>query len=248
MTNPTHPAPDLTFGLDAPLHGVMSTMRAMRKLRPDPVDPDLLTKLVEAATWAPSGGNVQAYSFVVVTDRDQIARLAELWQVTANFYLGTAATVVPDGMTEDKYERMRQALRAQRDNFANTPAVIVPCYDSGPWQRKILKNGTELANATRRLGPRRALTMGRNFRRFADVGEAGSVYPGVQNLLLTARALGLAATLTTWHQLLEDEFKQVLGIPARVNTYALIPIGYPAGNFGPVARKPAESVIHWDHW
>lgn len=240
--------PDLAFGTDAPLHQVMSTMRAMRKLRPEPVDPDLLVQLVEAATWAPSGGNVQAYSFVVVTDREQIARLADLWAVAADFYLGTAATVVPDGMDESRYERMRQALRFQRDHFAQTPAIVIACYDSGPWQRKVIKNGREVAGAVRRLGPRRALALARNFRRFSSMGEAASVYPGVQNLLLTARALGLGATMTTWHQLLEGEFKAILGIPVQVSTYALIPIGYPQGNFGPVSRTAAEDAIHWDRW
>lgn len=45
-----------------------------------------------------------------------------------DFYLGTAATVVPAGMTEAQYERMRQALRFQRDHFVEIPAVIVACY------------------------------------------------------------------------------------------------------------------------
>ncbi|KAA1419699.1 nitroreductase [Nocardioides humilatus] len=226
----------------------MSTMRAMRKLKPDPVPEDLLVQLVEAAIWGPSGSNAQAYSYVVVTDREQMAALARLWDVVATFYLGTAGKAVPDGMTEESYERMRAALRFQRDHFAETPAVIIPCYDLGPWQRKVMRNVGEVRKATFALGPRRAVTVLRNYGRFGDMGAAASVYPGVQNLLLTARALGLAATMTTWHQLIEAEFKQVLGIPRNVQTFAVIPIGYPAGRFGPVSRKPAADTIHWDRW
>jgi nitroreductase len=74
------------------------------------------------------------------------------------------------------------------------------------------------------------------------------VYPGVQNLLLAARAHGLGATLTTWHLALESEFKAVLGIPRGVQTYALIPVGWPRGNLGPVKRRPASEVIHRDRW
>jgi nitroreductase len=70
-------APDVAVGSDAPISEVMRTMRAMRRLKPDPVPDEMLEQLVEAATWAPSGGNIQAFSFVVVTDRDQMARLAE---------------------------------------------------------------------------------------------------------------------------------------------------------------------------
>jgi len=80
------------------------------------------------------------------------------------------------------------------------------------------------------------------------LGEAASSYPGVQNLLLAARTLGLGATLTIWHLFLEDDFKRVLGIPRHVTPYALIPVGYPLGHFGPVNRIPAPEVTHWDRW
>jgi nitroreductase len=83
---------------------------------------------------------------------------------------------------------------------------------------------------------------------FGDRSEAASVYPGVQNLLLAARAHGLGATLTTWHLALEPEFKSVLGIPRGVKTFALVPLGWPRGNLGPVKRKPAADVIHRDRW
>ena len=78
--------------------------------------------------------------------------------------------------------------------------------------------------------------------------EAASIYPAVQNLLLAARSLGLAATLTTWHLMAEGEVKRVLGIPRGVHTYALIPVGWPVGRFGPVSRKPVEEMIHRDRW
>jgi nitroreductase len=241
-------APAVPVGADAPLLEVMATMRAMRRLRPDPVPDELLERLVDAATWAPSGGNAQAYSFVVVTDRGQMARLAELWRVVCDFYLASFATVVPQGMEEAAYERMRAALRFQRDHFEETPAVIVACYDLGPWRRQLTRRRREFAGALRRLGVRRTARLLRGARAFADRSEAASVYPGVQNLLLAARALGLGATLTTWHLALEDEFKAVLGIPRRVHTYAVVPVGWPRGRFGPVRRRPAAGVIHRDRW
>ena len=66
--------------------------------------------------------------------------------------------------------------------------------------------------------------------------EAASIYPAIQNLLLAARARGLAATMTTWHLIAEADVKQILDIPNDVRTYALVPIGWPLGRFGPVAR------------
>ena len=74
-------APDIfAIGPDAPVMDVLATMRAMRRLKPDPVPRELLEAIVRAATWAPSGSDAQHYGFVVVTERDRIARLAELWR------------------------------------------------------------------------------------------------------------------------------------------------------------------------
>jgi nitroreductase len=80
------------------------------------------------------------------------------------------------------------------------------------------------------------------------VSEASSVYPGVQSLLLAARALGLGAVMTIWHLLLEHEWKRDLGIPTDVSTLAVIPVGWPRGRFGPVTRKPAVEVMHRERW
>jgi nitroreductase len=227
---------------------VMSTMRAMRRLKPDPVPGELLDKLVEAATWAPSGGNLQAYSYVVVTDRGQMSRLAELWRTCCDFYLASFATVPPPHVSEERYERLREALRFQRDHFAQTPAVIVACYDMGPWTRSLRRQWRRFLRAAGILGGRRVAALLAGGRAFADRSEAASVYPGVQNLLLAARAHGLGATLTTWHLTLEREFKEVLGIPRRVKTFALVPVGWPRGRFGPVVRHPVSEVVHRDRW
>ena len=75
-----------------------------------------------------------------------------------------------------------------------------------------------------------------------------SIYPAVQNMLLAARALGLGATLTTRHLFFEEESERALGLPDGVHSYAILPIGYPMGNFGPVGRGPLEEVVYLDRW
>jgi nitroreductase len=83
-------------------------------------------------------------------------------------------------------------------------------------------------------------------------GEPGqaesSVFPGVQNLFLAARALGLGTTLTTVHRLQEDDVRAVLDIPSDVNTWAMIPMGYPTGRWGEGKRRPVGDVTYWDTW
>jgi nitroreductase len=83
----------------------------------------------------------------------------------------------------------------------------------------------------------------------APTRTAGSsIYPAVQNILLAARALGLGATLTTLYLSFEKEAEAAFGMPADWHSYAIIPIGYPMGRFGPVRRVPLTEVVYQDRW
>jgi nitroreductase len=83
-------------------------------------------------------------------------------------------------------------------------------------------------------------------------GERGridaSVYPGVQNLMLAARALGLGTTLTTIHRCNEEKVKALLGIPDGIHTFCLIPVGYPLGRWGEAPRRAVSELAYWDSW
>jgi nitroreductase len=78
--------------------------------------------------------------------------------------------------------------------------------------------------------------------------SGASIYPAVQNMLLAARGLGLGSTLTTRHLLFEKEVNEVLGLPENAETFAILPIGYPMGKFGPVSRQAVETVTFQDRW
>jgi nitroreductase len=78
--------------------------------------------------------------------------------------------------------------------------------------------------------------------------SGSSIYPAVQNMLLAARALGLGATLTTLYLQFGKEVEAALGLPAGVHSYALLPIGYPIGRFGPVRRIALADVVYEDRW
>ena len=85
-------------------------------------------------------------------------------------------------------------------------------------------------------------------REAAPWTAGASIYPAVQNIILACRALGLGTVLTTNHTIAEDEIKAVLDLPQNVRTFALMPIGYPAGRFGPVKRRPIGEVAVLDHY
>ncbi|MEU9291920.1 nitroreductase family protein [Streptomyces sp. NPDC048275] len=222
----------------------MSTMRAMRRLKPDPVPRAVLEQLVQAAVWGPSGGNMQCYEYVVVTDPDVMTRLAPLWRRCVDAYLATTGKYAPEGMDEAAYARMVAAIEYQRDHFAETPALVIPCYRFP--EPRLDPDGLRIW--AEELGPEASARMGAGQERFAALAEGSCVYPGVQNLLLAARGLGLAANLTIWHLFLEEEWKRELDIPEDMRTFAVVPVGWPVGRFGPVRRRPVADVVHWDRW
>jgi nitroreductase len=75
-----------------------------------------------------------------------------------------------------------------------------------------------------------------------------SIFPAVQNMLLACRALGLGATLTTLYLQFEKEAEAAMGLPDGVHSYAIVPVGFPLGKFGPVRRAPLDSVVYLDRW
>lgn len=231
-------APVVAVGEDAPIFEVLSTLRAMRRLKPEPVPDELLERLVQAATWAPSGSNLQAFEFVVVTDRQVMRRLAGLWARSVDAYVASIGRVTPAAQDRG----IRESIVYQRDHFYETPAVIVACY------RKTSVDPETTLRLLRSFSPGEAARLIARAPRVGALGEASSVYPGVQNLLLAARALGLGAVITVWHLMLEHEWKRELRIPKDVNTFAVVPVGWPRGRFGPVTRRPVAEVLHRNYW
>jgi nitroreductase len=228
---------------------VMATMRAMRRLRADPVPDDLVRELIEAAMCAPSAGHQQGQVFIVVTDRARIARLATVWRTVVDMYEGWMGKADPRYGIEPLIIRTWDAVHYQRDHFHETPVVVVACYDQRAYIRGVKRRIGDLVTALRMAGPRRATRMLLGGLSAVELrSEAASIYPAVQNLLLAARARGLAATMTTWHLFAEADVKEILEIPNSVRTYALIPLGWPLGHFGPVTRRPPDEVIRRDHW
>lgn len=77
----------------------------------------------------------------------------------------------------------------------------------------------------------------------------GSVYPGIQNLLLAVQAAGLGAVLTTSKaKAKEQEIKDLLRIPAEMSIHATIPVGWPARRFGKNRRRPVSEVAFRDRY
>lgn len=85
-----------SIGEDVPLLEGMRTTRALRRLKPDPVPPELIRKVCEAATFAPSGGNRQPWFFIAVTEVERRAWVAERYRRAFHRYIGPALQASQD--------------------------------------------------------------------------------------------------------------------------------------------------------
>jgi nitroreductase len=218
------------------LFDAMYTARAMRRLKPDPVPEDLITRVLDAAVRAPSGGNAQNWIFIVVRDVEQRHRLAAVYRKAsdevAEIY---AARGRPAHQTEDQYRRLMAGGRYLWDHMDDAPVLLVPCLKA----RDMPPRNTLPATVAARYEAHLA---------YQERIRGSSIYPAVQNIILACRALGLGTVMTTNHILYEDDVRAILGLPDDVFTFALMPMGYPQGSYGPLARRPVSDVAFADRW
>lgn len=209
------------------IYEAMSTTRAVRRLRADPVPDDVLRRVLVAATWAPSGGNRQPWRVVVVRAAETKARLGALYAARWRDYAANGRaqlTALPEA-ARARAQRTYAAGDYLAEHFHELPVVLVFCFD-----------------------PRGLAITDRQLSRPSVVG-GGSLYPAVQNALLACRAEGLGCVLTTLLCADEPEIAPLLGLPPPWATYAFVPIGYPVGTgHGPLNRRPLADMAFADRW
>lgn len=196
----------------------IETTGTCRYFRPDPVPEDVLRRVLDAARWAPTGGNRQGVRFLVVRDAARRRALRDLYVPLWDQYASRAA--VKPGTPLPKLLQNADHMARHLDEV---PVLIVVCAQTADLM------------ATDRHLDRVSLVAG------------ASVYPSVQNLLLAARTEGLGTALTTLLCAVEPKVKELLGIPGDVATAALIPMGYPARGFPKkLSRRPVEDIAFAD--
>ena len=228
MTDPAPPK----FDLFEAIH----TARAQRRLRADPVPEALITRVLDAAIRAPSAGNAQNWHFLVVRDAEQRRKVGALYRKASDIAEAMyQARSHPAHLTEAQWQRMLTAGAHLWDHMGDAPVLLFPCL-----HQRDLPARDALNPAWRDHNEAE--------RAYLDRIRGASIYPAVQNIILACRALGLGTVITTNHLRIEAEFKALLGIPDDVDTFALMPLGWPESRFGPVARRPLAEVVHSDHW
>jgi nitroreductase len=206
---------------DVPVLQALHSTPARRYLSAEPVPDEVIWAILDAAVRGPSGGNRQAWGWVVVTDPAIKAQVAQWYR---------------EGW-EQAYGRHREQILAaptvpgtgglSRPSFLAAEHLAGHLEEAPAWIIPVLRHAAGVTNP--RLG--------------------ASIYGAVQQLMLAARAYGVGTTLTTLYAGHEDELRELLGLPDDALTMALVPLGYPArGRWAQPRRRPVQDVVHWNHW
>jgi nitroreductase len=201
---------------------LLTTTRSVRK-RLDfdaPVDLDEIQECIAIACQAPTGGNVQDWRWIVVTDAEKRAKLAELYNRTAIPYFAANRKSIAERNVTDM-NGILDSGEYLAEHLHEVPVHVIPCIYGRPEDMDV----------------------------FTRASWYGRIYPAVWSLILALRSRGYGTTLTTLHLPFESEAGEVLGIPENVHQAAMLPIAkYSGDDFKPGRRKPVESVTYWDSW
>jgi nitroreductase len=226
---------EATAGLDLnSVDRVLKTTRSVR-LRLDlerPVPDALIEEAIDVALQAPTGANAQTWRFVVVTDADLRAKIAEYYRLGSERYLAEDTGLARIGLgitkeyeaTDIRQQRMGKVVKSAVhliENLHRVPVHIIPCIE-GRFEHEDL---------------------------FTQSSMWGSILPAAWSLMLALRARGVASAWTTFTLMYEKEIGELLGIPPTYTQALLLPVAWLTdGDVRPAIRFPAKQMAYWNRW
>ena len=212
------------------LYDVMRTTFAAREFTGDPVPDATLVKILDAARFAPSGGNRQGWKVIVVRDQKTKDELASLSGIAAKRYAAQSAngespwnSIDPPRVDAATIERTPSPRRLT-EPLSKAPVVLVIAVD--------LKVVASIDQDLKRVG----------------VVSGASIYPFAWNILMAARHEGFAGTITTLAIAQEPRIQALLGLPGHVAIAAVMPLGRPTRPLTRLTRKPVGEFAMRERW
>lgn len=193
----------------------VGTRRSIRKYTNQKVDREIIEKLIEAASWAPSNHNRQGWKFIVFEDQQEIRVLS---QKTREFVEKTFNQT--PNLVADKAKDLIYFSGA----FDQAPLLILAMHKKSP---AVSKNIIDLA--TSKLAS----------------GEAVSTAMACQNLILAATAMGLGTCIMTAPLLAGEVWNSLDNLPMGFEPTCLITVGYPNESPKAPRRKKLEHIIEY---
>ncbi len=207
---------------------LLTTTRSVRK-RLDfarPVGRDVITECIGLALQAPTGGNSQGWSFMVVTDETKRKAVSDLYKKAFKLYSSDPSMRSRyDGDSDDlrakQLDRVLSSADYLADNMHKAPALVIACIEGRVEKASVVE----------------------------QAGVYGSILPAAWSFMLALRSRGLGTAWTTLHLMYEQEVAKILGIPDTITQAALFPVAYYTGDdFKAAKRLPTERFVHWDSW
>jgi nitroreductase len=214
------------------LNDVMRTTAAIREFTDEPVGDEELYRILDAARFAPSGGNRQGWRAIVVRDPELRRRLRDLYATGWKDYLalGSAGLVAWSPLSDRDAEREALTRSSQMstgefvDTLDSVPVLLVVFADLGAMA-----------------------AVDRDHDRYTFAGGA-SVYPFVWNVMLAARAAGLGGVTTTMLIREEAQVRDLLGVPPEYALASVLALGHPVKQPTKLRRAPVEEFTTVDRF
>ena len=212
------------------LYEVMRTTFAARDFTDEPVTDGVLSRILDNARFAPSGGNRQGWRVLVVRSAERRAQLAELIAPTMRHYVAQASageapfnSVNPTRLSQQEMDSA-SVPQQMLENLVNAPVLLLTFVD--------MAGGASFDRYLQRPG----------------VISGASIYPFVWNILLSARHEGLGGTLTTWAGASGLGVNSLFGVPDQMAFAAMLPLGYPVKQLTKLRRRPVADFTFKEHW
>jgi nitroreductase len=196
--------------------------RSIHRFKPDPIPDEYVDKIIEAARWAPSGFNSQPWDFVVVKDKELKDSMVKIIRAFPEQF---------PRMETAREPWQRQAAHPGRDSemdYRNAPVFILLFGDT--------RTQVGLPMVVR-FDPYKRQSI------FTSSLASAFLY-----MHLAATSLGLASEWVSKvlapyeHCLLKD----LLGIPAGLEVYDMMALGYSAYKPRPKLMRDREKMVHYD--
>jgi nitroreductase len=220
--------------------------RSTRHFRSDPVAPELLDDLLEAARWAPSGFNLQPIHFVVVTEHAAKERLYPACMQQRQI-LEAGATVILTGdrrVVANNFERVleqdREAAAISEEYESLLRRVVPLSFDQGPFGLGWLwKAAVEVAASPFTPIPS-VQAIHKNYWLAKQAGMSAMAF------MLAAHAAGLSTCPMEGFG--ERQVRRALSIPDTHSVILVIPVGYADNSTMAKTRLPLDGQIHREQW
>lgn len=207
---------------------LIRTRRSVRNWEDRDVPDGLIERALELATWAPNGGNRQMWRFVVVKNRQLIARMAGAVQAKSDLMASWP----------EAGEYREDTARWQRSSvfFRHAPVCIAVCAAGYESTADIIMGRRGEAD------PEAARMM--DARRFAS-SRVQSAAAATAYLLLAFHQMGLGACWMGAPLQAKREIEELLDVPAGTELVAVVPVGYPAEEGKSTGRRPVSEVARF---